>query len=112
MARLADATVLVDAGERSGTRHQVREAIGVGRLVLVHVGLVGRIAWVTELVQRKLVTPWATTAEAFDCLAGQVTRSSRAYLDDCATTSNHAAATAPDADGKGHVLAQLAVDVR
>jgi DNA processing protein len=63
MARLAYATVLVAAGERSGTQHQVREAIRVGRSVLVHARLVGKVEWVADLVDRGLATPWATTTQ-------------------------------------------------
>ena len=73
MARLTQATVLVEAGERSGTQHQLREAIGVGRLVFVHMRLVGKVAWVTELVEQRLVTLWATTAEVLERFANQAT---------------------------------------
>lgn len=78
MARLADATVLVEAGEHSGTQHQVREAIGVDRPVLVYEHLVGKVAWVTELVQRNLVTPWTSTAEVLQSLATRDTKTTRA----------------------------------
>jgi DNA processing protein len=71
MARLAQATVLIEAGERSGTQHQVREAISVARLVLVHTRLIDTVEWVTELVERKLVIPWATTAEVLERLIGK-----------------------------------------
>src|SRR5580692_5126305 len=41
MARLALAMVLVEADEKSGTRHQIRECLGVGRPVFVHRALLG-----------------------------------------------------------------------
>jgi DNA processing protein len=69
MARLTDATVLVDAAERSGTVHQVLEAIAVGRPVFVPRRLVGQIGWITDLVNRQLVSPWVTSADLLERVA-------------------------------------------
>ena len=58
MARLALATVVVAAGEMSGTRHQVRECLARGRSVLVSRHLVGAVTWVRELHEAGQVVAW------------------------------------------------------
>ena len=51
MALLSDATVIVTAGERSGTRHQGREALRLGRDLLLLKSLAEReIGWVQKLM--------------------------------------------------------------
>jgi DNA processing protein len=65
MARLADATVLVEAGETSGTIHQVSEALAVNRRVFVREKLLRRhgVAWLRSLVSRRDVFAWTTPEE-------------------------------------------------
>jgi DNA processing protein len=62
MARLSDATVLVEAGERSGTVHQVREALSCRRRVFVAEALLrgSVVAWVRKLGQHPGVVVWST----------------------------------------------------
>jgi len=71
MARLADATVVVEAGEKSGTLHQVREALAVGRPVLIAETLLrGRgVAWVRDIVGHRGVIIWATPRDVLELLA-------------------------------------------
>ena len=45
MARLSVATVLVEAAEESGTRHQVAECLALGKTVYARTGLVERVSW-------------------------------------------------------------------
>ena len=53
MALLSDATVIVAAGERSGTVHQGREALRLGRDLLVTASLAAKgFAWVAALCSR------------------------------------------------------------
>jgi DNA processing protein len=68
MARLADATVVVEAGEKSGTVHQVRESLAVGRPVLVAESLLqGRgISWARDLVQHPGVFVWAMARDVVE----------------------------------------------
>lgn len=52
MALLTHATIVVEAGERSGTRHQVWEAIRLGRPVLLARALLdAELTWATEAQQ-------------------------------------------------------------
>ncbi len=53
MALLSDATVIVEAGETSGTRHQGWEALRLGRLVflLENVASDPRLTWPAEMVR-------------------------------------------------------------
>ena len=52
MALLSDATVIVEAGEKSGTRHQGWEALRLGRLVFIMANIVERknLGWVKEML--------------------------------------------------------------
>lgn len=52
MALLADATIIVEAGETSGTRHQGWEAIRLGRPVLFPKGFLTPSApsWAEEMI--------------------------------------------------------------
>jgi DNA processing protein len=54
MALLSDATVIVEAGERSGVIHQARECVRLGRPLFVNRSL-RRLAWVREVVGRGAV---------------------------------------------------------
>jgi DNA processing protein len=65
MARLANAMVLVEASETSGTRHQVQECIALGRPVLVHRTLLDhrRIDWLTRMHRSGHVDTWESSAE-------------------------------------------------
>jgi DNA processing protein len=60
MARIAWATVLVEAGEKSGTRHQVRESLEVGRPVLLSERVImnPKVQWARELWGREGVFVW------------------------------------------------------
>ena len=68
MARLTIATVLVAAGETSGTRHQVRECLAVGRPVLVSRGTTG-VSWVRDLVEAGRVAVWDRPSDLRSLLA-------------------------------------------
>jgi DNA protecting protein DprA len=48
MARLAHATVLVEAGETSGTRHQVAACVAMSKPVFAHGRLVGHLSWLRD----------------------------------------------------------------
>jgi DNA processing protein len=65
MARLSDATVLVEAGEASGTIHQVKEALAVRRPVLVAERMLrgASVQWVRQLVRRPGVFVWAVPGD-------------------------------------------------
>lgn len=53
MALICDATVVVEAGEKSGTRHQGWEAIRLGRLVYImqSVALNPELSWPREMIE-------------------------------------------------------------
>ena len=71
MARIADATVVVEAAEKSGTVHQVREALAIGRPVLLAEGVLrGRGAtWARDIVGNRGVIIWATSRDVMELLA-------------------------------------------
>lgn len=52
MALICDATVVVEAGEKSGTRHQAWEGIRLGRLVYImqNVAQNGELTWPQEMI--------------------------------------------------------------
>ena len=58
MACLTSATVVVEAGEGSGTRHQVRECLRLGRPVLAQRRLVTDVSWLRELHEAGRVAEW------------------------------------------------------
>ena len=68
MARLADAAVLVEARERSGTIHVVREALACGRQVLIAERVLRRAcpAWVRSAAQHPGVVVWSAAREVVD----------------------------------------------
>ena len=52
MALLSDATVIVEAGESSGTQHQGWEAIRLGRRLLLPISLVDRrVTWARKMLE-------------------------------------------------------------
>jgi DNA processing protein len=53
MALLSDATVIMDAGETSGTRHQGLEALRLGRLLLLtrNLAAAGRTSWIRPMIR-------------------------------------------------------------
>jgi DNA processing protein len=51
MALISDATVIVEAGERSGTIYQGLECLRLGRPLLIHASLKD-LAWVRRMVGR------------------------------------------------------------
>jgi DNA processing protein len=65
MAQIAGATILVEAGPTSGTRHQVDACIALGRPLLVHVSLLGRgIDWLDVPHSRGLLSAWQEPLDA------------------------------------------------
>lgn len=52
MALISDATVVVEAGEKSGTRHQGWEALRLGRLLFLMESFVesGQTTWAEEML--------------------------------------------------------------
>jgi DNA processing protein len=63
MARLTQATVLVEAGEKSGAAYQVCEALALGCLVLVHARSAGEVSWVRALAEAGRVHVWEDVAQ-------------------------------------------------
>lgn len=53
MALISDATVIIEAGEKSGTRHQGWEALRLGRMVFLMKSLVDNpeLSWPKEMIQ-------------------------------------------------------------
>lgn len=53
MALLSDATIIIEASEKSGTRHQGWEALRLGRIVFIMKELIDRndISWTKEMVK-------------------------------------------------------------
>jgi predicted Rossmann fold nucleotide-binding protein DprA/Smf involved in DNA uptake len=72
IARIADAVVLVEAGETSGTQHVVREARLRRRPVLVSEQLFrGRgVGWVSELARDPGLRVWASPSDVLELLQG------------------------------------------
>ena len=67
VARLALATVLVEADEKSGTRYVVEEAVRQGKVVFARRGLLQGLTWLRRAATRGAVVEWD---EARDVLAG------------------------------------------
>jgi DNA processing protein len=70
MARLARATVLVEATEESGTRHQVEACLALGRTVYARRGLVAVLSWLRGAPGQGVVE-WATAGELGERVAGE-----------------------------------------
>jgi hypothetical protein len=72
LARIVDGVVLVEAGEKSGTVHVVREALRVGRPVLVSEQLFrGRgVSWVWDFAKNPGLYVWATPSDVLELLGG------------------------------------------
>lgn len=64
MSGLARATLIVEAGERSGTRLQARAALAHGRPVLLHERLLAQQAWARELADQPNVHTIADAEQA------------------------------------------------
>jgi len=58
IARLSDATVLVEAGEKSGTRYVVEECIRQGKVVFARKGLLEILSWLRREAARGNVVEW------------------------------------------------------
>ncbi len=58
IARLALATVLVEADEKSGTRYVVEESIRQGKVVFTRSGLLERLTWLRRASARGEVVEW------------------------------------------------------
>ena len=103
MARIAAATVLVEAGENSGTVHQVRESLLVGRPVLI----------AERLSRRPTCVQWPTAVLGanWGCLVWGKPRTSRSEYKRCSRkTGAHPAIACPGTEGdlgpprgRGHV---------
>jgi DNA processing protein len=65
MARVARATVLIEAGEKSGTVHQVRESLAAGRPVFIAERLMmsPKVQWARQLWGQRGVFVWGTADE-------------------------------------------------
>jgi hypothetical protein len=63
--------VVVEGGEKSGTVHQVREALAIGRPVLVAEDLLRGpgVTWVRDIVGNPGVIVWATARDVIELLA-------------------------------------------
>jgi DNA processing protein len=70
MARLADATVLVEAGETSGTVHQVREALAAHKRVFVRENLLRQdgVMWLRSLASCSGVLAWTSPGDVLAVL--------------------------------------------
>jgi predicted Rossmann fold nucleotide-binding protein DprA/Smf involved in DNA uptake len=69
VAQIASATLLVEAGPTSGTRHQVDACIALGRPVLVRASLLGRgIDWLDAAHSRGRLSLWQEPLEALRLL--------------------------------------------
>ncbi len=77
MARLAVATVLVEATEESGTRHQVAECLALGRTVFARHGLVDTLSWLRG-VRAGAVVEWGDAADLGARVAAGDNRDARA----------------------------------
>jgi DNA processing protein len=64
MARLAQATVLIEASATSGTRHQVAECATLGRPIFAPAHLVEQLDWLQSPKVRRHVQAWQTPEEA------------------------------------------------
>ncbi len=58
IARLALATVLVEADEKSGTRYVVEECVRQGKVVFARRGLLERLTWLRRAAARGEVVEW------------------------------------------------------
>ena len=69
MAQIAQATVLVEAGPTSGTRHQLEACIALGRSVLVRASLLGQgIDWLDTAHRRGQLQLWQAPPDALRSL--------------------------------------------
>jgi DNA processing protein len=68
MAQLAEATVLVEATEESGTRHQIEECLKLGRVVYARHALVEELSWLQSAAESAVVE-WADARELLQRLA-------------------------------------------
>jgi DNA processing protein len=58
IARLSVATVLVDAEEKSGTRHVIEECARAQKVVFARRGLLERLSWLRHAAERTTVHEW------------------------------------------------------
>ena len=66
IAQLSSAVVLVEADEKSGTRHVIEECARLGRPVFVRSDLLPRLSWLPRAEARTTVTPWNPAGTAND----------------------------------------------
>jgi DNA processing protein len=64
MSGLSAITAIVDAAEKSGTRHQAAAAVRHGRRLLLHVSVARETSWGKDLVERRLAESFT---DARDC---------------------------------------------
>jgi len=70
MARLAQATVLVEANETSGTRNQVEACFALGRAACARRGFVEGVSWLRD-VRARAVVEWESTARLTEPVAAE-----------------------------------------
>jgi len=70
MARLADVTVVVEAGDNSGTMHQIEECLRAGRPVFVAGWLLRRtdLAWPRNVLERRGAFVWRHPSDIVDAI--------------------------------------------
>lgn len=116
IAALSDASLIMDGDERSGSRHEVEQALGYGRLVFAWAPSLGHRRWVLDLVQAGRLRLVESAGEIRQHLGGSESegRSKRAGSDRDPGSFRRAGPGAGDAtDGRpGHVHALRHVDSR
>ena len=66
MALLSSAVLLIEADEKSGTRHVIDECARLGKPVFVRSDLVDRLSWLRRAEGRTTVVPWNPAGGAQD----------------------------------------------
>jgi DNA processing protein len=69
MARLAQATILIEASSKSGTRHQVDECASLGRPIFAPAYLLEQLEWLNTPSVRRHVHTWREPTEVVAALA-------------------------------------------
>lgn len=69
IAAMSDASLLMDASERSGSRYEIEQALGYGRQVFAWAPVLGHHAWVQHLVRTRGVRLVESAAEVSQCMA-------------------------------------------
>jgi DNA processing protein len=72
MARLAQATVLIEASSKSGTRHQVTACAALERPIFAPAHLVEQLDWLHTPSVRRCLHVWREPREVVTALAGHL----------------------------------------